>query len=64
MSPDRANSIKAGAQIMPELLAEQQLDVRLIVDHEDEKLHGRFPDCEMAAAMGGRTIVNSVNSFA
>jgi hypothetical protein len=47
---------------MPELLAKQYFDVGLIVDHENEKVHGRFPDLAMVAAPRGRTILNSVNS--
>src|SRR5664279_3819911 len=52
----------AGAEVMPELLAEQHLDIRVIVDHEDEKVHGRSPDLAMVAAPRGRTILNSVNT--
>src|SRR5450755_799155 len=52
----------AGTKIVPELLAEQHLDIRLIVDHENEKLHARSPYLAMVAAQRGRTILNSVNS--
>ena len=52
----------ACAQVAPELLAEQQLDIRLIIDHENEKVHARPPDLAMVAAPRGRTILNSVNS--
>ena len=33
----------AGADITPELLAEQQLHVRLVVDHENEEIHAYAP---------------------
>jgi hypothetical protein len=33
-----------GAQVPPELLPEQKLDVRLVIDHENEWLHARPPD--------------------
>src|SRR5665811_2476028 len=52
----------ASAEVMPELLAEQQFHIRLVIDHEDEKVHGRPPDLAMVAAPRGRTILNSVNS--
>ena len=48
----------ARAQIMPELLPEQQLNVRLIVHHQNKQFHVRAPD----AAVRGRMIRNSVNS--
>ena len=34
----------AGAEVAPELLAEQHLDIRLIIDHENEQVHARSPD--------------------
>src|SRR5450759_5044557 len=51
-----------GAKIATELLSKQQLNIRLIVDHKDEKVHVRSPDLAMVAAPRGRTILNSVNS--
>ena len=33
-----------GAEVAPELLAKQQLDIRLVVDHENERVHMRSPD--------------------
>src|ERR1019366_6408799 len=52
----------AGAQIAPELLAEQNLHVRVIIDHENESVHARSPDFISDAPARGRTIRNSVNS--
>src|SRR5450756_1979636 len=52
----------ASAEVMPELLAEQQLHIRLIVNNENEKIQVRSPDLAMVAAPRGRTILNSVNS--
>ena len=52
----------AGAEIAPELLAEQHLDVGLVINHENEQVHARSPDLAMVAAARGRTILNSVNS--
>ena len=34
----------ASAEVAPELLAKQHLDVRLIVNHENERVHVRSPD--------------------
>ena len=52
----------AGAKVAPELLAEQHLDIRLIINHENEQVHARSPDLIRDAAARGRTIRNSVNS--
>ena len=52
----------AGAEVAPELLAEQHLDIRLIVNHENEQVHARSPDLIRDAPARGRTIRNSVNS--
>src|SRR5665811_636856 len=51
-----------GAKIVTELLSEQQFNIRLIVDHKDEKVHVRSPDLAIVAAPRVRTILNSVNS--
>ena len=47
----------AGAEVAPELLAEQHLDVRLIVNHENERVHMRSPDLirDALARGGGRS---------
>ena len=50
----------AGAQVAPELLPKQRLDVGLVVDHENEKAHARPPVLANAAALRGSTILNSV----
>ena len=54
-----------GAQVAPELLAKQHLDIGLIVDHENEWTHAPPPDLVVAlataAAVRGRMILNSVN---
>ena len=50
-----------GAEIAPELLPEQQLNIGLIINHENKKAHARPPDLAMVAAPRGRTILNSVN---
>ena len=50
----------AGAKVAPELLAKQRLDVRLVVDHEDERGHARSPDLTGNAAARGSTMRNSV----
>ena len=63
MGADRANSIEAvSTEITPELLAEQNLDIRLVVNHENEKVHACSPDFVRETAVRGRTIRNSVNS--
>jgi hypothetical protein len=33
------------AQVTPELLSKQHLDIRFIIDHEDEKIHRCAPIC-------------------
>ncbi len=33
-----------GAEVAPELLAEEHLDIRLVVNHENEQVHARSPD--------------------
>ena len=33
----------AGAEIMPKLLAKQHLNIRLVVNHENEEGHARAP---------------------
>jgi hypothetical protein len=33
------------AQIAPELLPKQHLDIRFIIDHEDKKIHRCVPIC-------------------
>ena len=33
-----------GAEVAPELLAEQNLDIRFIVNYENEQVHARPPD--------------------
>ena len=39
----------AGTEVMPELLAEQHFHIRLVVDHENEKVHARSPHPASAA---------------
>ena len=51
-----------GAKVAPELLAEQNLHVGLIINHENKKIYARSPDLIRDAAARGRTIRNSVNS--
>ena len=46
----------ASAEVAPELLAEQHLDIRLIVNHENERVHARSPDLIRAVPARGRTI--------
>jgi hypothetical protein len=48
--------------IAPELPAEQHLDVRFIVNHENKQTHARPPHLEADTAARGSTILNSVNS--
>ena len=36
----------ASAQVAPEMLAKQHLDVRLVVNHENEQAHARSPISE------------------
>jgi hypothetical protein len=52
----------ARAEVAPELLTEQNLDISLIVNHENEQGHAPFPDLFADAAARSRTIRNSVNS--
>ena len=52
----------ASAEIAPELLAEQNLNVGLVVDHENDRVHVRSPDLIRDVPARGRTILNSVNS--
>jgi hypothetical protein len=52
----------AGAEVAPELLAEQNLRIGLIVDHKNEHVHARSPDMALVVVPRGRTILNSVNS--
>src|SRR5262245_35303052 len=47
---------------MPELLAKQHLNVRLIVDHKNEESHVDTPCLPMAAALRGRVMRKAVNS--
>src|SRR5215471_20605899 len=47
---------------MAELLAKQHLNVRLIINHENEKFHVDAPCLPMAAALRGRVMRNTVNS--
>ena len=50
-----------GAKVAPELLAEQNLHIGLIINHENERVHMRSPDLIRDAPARGRTILNSVN---
>ena len=52
----------ARAKIVPKLLPEQNLHVRLVINHENKQVHYRSPDLATVAARRGRTILNSVNS--
>ena len=51
-----------GAKFAPELLAEQRLDIRLVIDHENEQGQVRSPGLLCDAPVRGRTILNSVNA--
>jgi hypothetical protein len=51
-----------GAEVAPELLAEQNLHIGLIINHENKEIHARSPDLIRDAPMRGRTILSSVNS--
>ena len=51
-----------GAKVAQELLAEQNLHVGLIINHENKKIHARSPDLIRDPPARGRTIRNSVNS--
>jgi hypothetical protein len=57
-----ANSMVNRAEVTPEVLAKQHLDIRLVINHENEKVHARPPDLIRDAPARGRTILNSVNS--
>ena len=46
-----------GAEVAPELLAKQNFDIRLIIDHENERVHARSPDLIRDAPARGRTIL-------
>ena len=37
------HSEAAGPQVMPELLAEQHLNIRLVIDHQYQQAHNRPP---------------------
>src|ERR1700738_1229682 len=50
------------AEVAPELLAKQHFDIRLIVNHENERVHARSPDLIRAVPARGRMMLNSVNS--
>jgi hypothetical protein len=52
----------ASAEVAPELLADQNLHIGLISNHENERVHMRSPDLIRDAPVRGRTILNSVNS--
>ena len=45
------------AEVAPELLAEQNLHIGLVVDHENERVHARSPDLIRDAPARGRTIL-------
>jgi len=47
MSPDlgKFHPETTIAQIAPELLPKQHLDIRFIIDHEDKKIHRCVPIC-------------------
>ena len=49
-----------GAKVAPELLAEQNLHIGLIINHENKRVHMRSPDLIRDAPARGRTILNSV----
>ena len=50
------------AEVVSKLLSEQNLDIRLVINHENEQVHARPPDLIRDAPALGRTILNSVNS--
>src|SRR6185295_12159642 len=52
----------AGLDVAAELLAEQRLDIGLVVDHQDQQAHASPPDFASEAAARGSTMRNSVNS--
>jgi hypothetical protein len=47
---------------MPELLAKQHLNVRLIINYENKEVHVDAPALPRAAALRGRVMRNVVNS--
>ena len=49
------------AEIAPELLPEQQLNIGFVIHDKNKKAHARPPDLAMVAAARGRMILNSVN---
>jgi hypothetical protein len=49
------------AQIAPELLAKQHLDIGLVVNNENKEAHEFAPDL-LGAALRGSVTLNSVNS--
>jgi hypothetical protein len=51
-----------GAEVAPELLAEQDLHIGLIINYENKRVHMRSPDLIRNTPARGRTIRNSVNS--
>ena len=50
-----------GAKIAPKLLAKQHLDIRFVVNDENEEAH-MFAPALLAVAARGRITLNSVNS--
>src|SRR6185437_1397189 len=56
------HSEATSAEFAPELLAEKRLDVRLVVDHENEQTQVRSPGLIWNPPVRGRTILNSVNA--
>ena len=52
----------ARANIPPELLTKQHLNVRLVIYHKNKEVHARSPGLAMVAALRGRMILISVNS--
>src|SRR6516162_5711806 len=61
-SPNERTMTPAHADVAAQVLAEQHLDITLIVNHENEQFHARPPDWVSNAATRGRRILNSVNS--
>jgi hypothetical protein len=49
-------------EVSPEVLAKQPLDIRLIVNDENERVQMRSPDLIRAAPARGRTMRTSVYS--
>src|ERR1700733_9842615 len=50
----------ARAKVAPKLLAEQNLHIGLIINHENKRVHMRSPDLIRDTPARGRTILNSV----